>query len=288
MNRAYINQLAENIELPRQTRDALDAYLDSHAPAVDSMADQVRKNKGWITCLQGELWRRKKHSDRYLFALATVMALTEDTLERYRKKGIPDTVFYDTMQDITIWSNACFKKFGVPGIENLSWIQNHLVPNLFRIGRLQYQFSIVNFPIYTSYKERKNSHVRRKEPCIYIHIPEGEPLDEAACDASIEASKHFFYKYYPDYYYRYYITESWLIDPQNHNLLPLGSNILKFAERFEIISSNRDDTQAIERIFGEKRKAAEDYPEDTLLQRNTKLYLKNGGKLGIAFGVFPK
>lgn len=288
MDRDYIDLLANRIQLPQHTKGALDAYLNRHAMAVDSMADQVRKNKGWIDCLKKEMCRRRRHEDRYLFALAVVMVLTEDTLSRYRKKGIPDDIFYDTMHDITIWSNNCNRDFGLPGIENLNWIQNHLVPNIYRIGRLQYQFSEVYFPTYVQAKELRRAPVRRKEPCINIHIPAGMPLDEAECTDSIEASKRFFGTFYPDYNYRYYFCESWLLDPQNHNVMQTGSNILKFAERFEIVSSHRYNQQAIEWIFGERKKDVTLYPENTTLQRNVKKYLAHHGKLGIAVGIFPK
>lgn len=288
MNREYLEQLADKISLPAHTREPLEAYLARHEMAVDSMLDQVRKNKGWIKCLTDEVANRKKHPDRYLFALAVVMALSEDTLERYRKKGIPDDIFYATMQDITIWSDVCLWKNQLPGLDNIDWLKNHLVPNLYRIGRLQYQFSEVRFPLYTLYKQRKNAPVHRKEPCVYIHIPAGEPLDDQACSDSIDQAKTFFETYFPDYLYQYYICESWLLDPQNHNILPRQSNILNFAARFQIISNCRDSSQAIERIFGVKCDDINDYPERTTLQKNAKTYMKNKGKLGIAFGVLEK
>lgn len=285
----YIHTLAEKIELPSETREPLYAYLDRHIMAVESMADQVRKSKGWINCLKAEMRRKQKQDDRYLFALAVTMALSQDTLHRYEKNGLPAEVFYHTMTDFTIWSNVCLKRYQKPGMEaeGLGWIQNHLVPNLYRIGRLQFQFSNFYLPVYLTRKQRKAAPARRKEPCIFVHIPAGEPLDEAACTASFEEAGRFFETYFPDYCYRYYITDSWLLDPQNHNILPAESNILKFAARFQVLGAKRDD-DALHRIFIEAKSNPDDYPEETRLQANVKAYLKNHGKMGVAFGVLKK
>lgn len=289
MDRAYIEELSRRIGLPQRTKEALDAYLEQHSMAVDSMAQQLcKKGEGWLTLLQGELWRRKRQEDRYLFALAVVLVMTQETKKCYQSLGIPDEFFYHTMQDITIWSETCERNYHVPGLENLAWLQNHLLPNLFRIGRLQFQFAKMRYPLYTRPKRKKGLALRQGEPCIYIHIPEGEPLTRDACVQSIDASRDFFFHYFPDYQYRYYICESWLLDPQNHNVLPEDANILQFASLFQIVSSFRDDKQAMERIFGKEKMDVDDYPGDTLLQRNVKEYIKNRGKMGIGFGVIPK
>ena len=54
------------------------------------------------------------------------------TLPFYEKKGIPLSVFYDTMADISVWCENNDNK----GLKNYNWLKNHLKGELFKVGRL--------------------------------------------------------------------------------------------------------------------------------------------------------
>ena len=65
----------------------------------------------------------------------------------YRDHGIPDTVFRDTLYDIDIWARHFRERNGGRwGLVQNTWLANHFSGNLFRIGRLQFQFGTNCYP----------------------------------------------------------------------------------------------------------------------------------------------
>lgn len=286
MNKEYIALITEKIKLPATFKEALDAYIAQHEGVVDSLLGQIEADGGRMNQLVAEMKRRKEQ--KYMLALAVLLALSEQTYAQYRKRAIPDSIFYDTMWDITVWCENCYAKNHEMGVSEVMWLQNHLQPNLFRLGRLQFQLNQFYLPFFVPFKQRRLSPLPVGKKCVFVHIPQGEPLEDARCGASLQQANAFFATYFPEYTYQYYITESWLLYGRNQYVLPEGSNILKFAARFTIIRSESNQSQAIERIFGEKKDNLDDYPEETSLQLNTKKYMKNKGKLGIALGYINK
>ncbi|MFR5876201.1 MAG: acyltransferase domain-containing protein [Eubacterium sp.] len=202
------------------------------------------------------------------------------TRAEYENRGISDDIFKATMQDIAVWCENNNNK----GLRNYKWIENHLNCELFRIGRLQYQL----------YKCKNKTFDYDFLPfdygdnLIYIHIPQGEKLIYSDCVDSIYKAKNFFKKYFPEFEYEFFFSESWLLYDENYAFMDVSSNILQFQSMFNIVFSDTDDRQAIDRIFGRRRLIKSNYPENTTLQRNAKKYMLNGGKLGIGIGVIDK
>lgn len=285
MNRNYIDELCDKVNLGADVKQAVDNMLDKKAIMIESLASQV-----WSTGNFKVLQREMKHfgNERYLLALCTVLIMTERTFDEYKELDISDDVFFDTMSDIRIWSENLHKETGLIGIENVNWIFNHLKANLFRLGRLQFQITHAHLPVFATIRERIKSPVRNKDRILFVHIPQGEKLAPEECDKSFEMAKTFFDKHFPKFQYRFFVTESWLIYPSNKNVVNSDSNILAFQRRFRIIASSSKIPQPYERIWGEKKKNIENYSEDTSLQRDAKLYLRNGGKLGVAYGYIEK
>lgn len=213
----------------------------------------------------------------YIFNLAVILRLACEVKEKYDELGIEEKIYYDTMADIKIWC----EKTGNTGIENYGWLKNHVSFELFKLGRLQFQFY-----------ECKNKTLKYSklpftygENLIYVHIPEGEKLDEERCKASFEQAKMFFCRYFPQYEYKYFFCESWLLFEGNKEIMAKDSNILKFMSLFDICYSVKIDDQAIERIFGKRKFLKKDYAEKTSLQKSAKQYMLKGKRLGMGIGV---
>ena len=66
------------------------------------------------------------------------------------------------------------------------------------------------------------------------------------------------------------------------------SNIVKFMDLFTPAYSTENDSQAIERIFGERKSDINDYCEDTSLQKSAKEYMLGGNKLGFGTGYIKR
>ena len=141
----------------------------------------------------------------------------------------------------------------------------------FRIGELEY--------------EMKQTKTGKQ---ISIHIPSDAVLTKEKCDASLEESKAFFARHFPEYQDKDYVCHSWLLDPVLRELLPPGSRILEFQSRFRILEVDYQDDGYVEWVFKRNDAHIRDFSEDTLLQRNMKRYLLEGGKVGSGFGVMKK
>lgn len=215
-----------------------------------------------------------------LMKLAVCLTCAKHTKEQYKRLKISDDIFYDTMSDIRIWC----ENNGNKGLKNYAWIQNHLKTELFRLGRLQFQFYTCNNPLY----DYSRLPFNKGEKTIFVHIPQGERLIYSDCVNSLKAAKAFFAEHFPDYDYKFFICESWLLYEDNWRFMKSGCNILQFQSLFDIVMSSTDDRQSIERIFGKRRLIKKNYPENTSLQKSAKKFMLDGGKMGEGLGVINK
>ena len=105
-------------------------------------------------------------------------------------------------------------------------------------------------------------------------------------DASLAAARELLAKVYPDYAGAEYVCDSWLLSPELGKLLPAGSNIASFQNRFRITKVEPDARDYLGWLFRVKEDTpAEDLPETTSLQRSVKKLVLSGGSIGVAWGV---
>ena len=226
-------------------------------------------------CSRGDFSCLKKESD--IIRLAVILKCAVKVKEKYQKAGVSDKIYYDTMSDIKIWC----ENNGNKGIKEYGWLKNHVSFELFRLGRLQFQlYECKNRTLF--YNKLPFSY---GEKLVYVHIPQGEKLLKENCLASFTQAKDFFNKYFPDYKYKYYFCESWLLYEGNRDFMDESSNIISFMSLFDIRYSIKYPQQALERIFGKKYFFKSSYPENTKLQKSAKAYMLRGGRLGVGVGV---
>lgn len=218
-------------------------------------------------------------NDMIKLAVALLYSV-EFTYPKYQKSVISDEIYFETMKDIAVWCENNNNK----GLKNLPWIKNHLNFELFKLGRLQFQF-------YKCDNRTLNYDLlpfNFGENLIYVHIPQGEKLVYAECVNSHKNAKSFFGEYFPNYDFDYFFCESWLLYGENWQFMNSSSNILQFSTLFDLVYSFDDDRQAIERIFGKRQLIKSKYQENTALQRSAKRFMQNGGKLGVGIGILFK
>lgn len=264
-----MTDLINCINLNENLKSKVTDLFQTEGAVVLSLAEKCGKEK--FSCL-------KNQSD--LMRLAVMLECAEKTKAFYKEKGISEKILADTLDDIRIWCENNDNK----GLANYNWIKNHINGELFRIGRLQYQMF-----------KCKNRTLRYSklpfgygENLIYVHIPQGEKLIYSDCVKSLKEATAFFDRYFPDFKYHFFFSESWLLYGENWQFMEPSCNILQFSSLFEIAYSANDESQAIERIFGKKERKIENYPEKTTLQRNAKAFMQGGGKLGVGIGFIDK
>lgn len=221
-----------------------------------------------------EVKQRKDFRRVFLYCYSKMAC---EVYDRYCERGISRQIYRDTFYDLTLWCENCYKAYGEYGIAQYDWFSRHLNLRLFRLGRLQFERMQSLWDIQT-----RHGAIRRGDPVISVHIPQGERLDVAACRDSFEQAERFWGKSDG------YLCHSWLLYPGLQKIMKPGSNILQFQKLFQIVAEDFETREAEERIFGEVEMNPEDYAEDTSLQRAAKKYLVSGGKLGSGLGIWEK
>lgn len=281
----FISGLAEKIKLNKEAYALALPHIQSGE--AKTLADKISA-KGCLFC-KSEYNKNPREFAPLLLAAALVSAQRVYN-EKYRKKGIPDSVYYDTMSDISVWVDTLKREENVIGLKEIGWINNHLKFELFKIVRMQYQFFTTNYivsgvPILKIHKMTVKNH----RSVLNMHIPEGEPLNFDECIKSLNSAQEFFKKYFSEYSYSGFVCDSWLLDPNNRLFMDNGKNIVKFAELFDtVVRTKRDNFEIVKRLWGKKIKSADeikDFPENTDLQRRTKAYILSGGKTGNGYGT---
>ena len=189
--------------------------------------------------------------------------------ESYKKRGIPDSIYLDTMKCFPRFLAECRQKQGRMFFDRAWWTWRQTSMRLFRVGALEYEFS---------------SH--EGKPALALHIPSDGDLSPEHVDASLAQAEVFFKTYFPDFSYKYCICDSWLLSPTLRPLLRPDSHIRSFQNRFRLLSERPEDREFVEWLYQVPADTApEALPGNTSLQKGVKALLLQGGTVGCALGV---
>lgn len=217
----------------------------------------------------------------YTAELLIYMCLTKPLRQRYRERGLSDTIFCETILDLRYKLEECKAVKGVVGSFVAFWFAGFFDLTRFAFGRLQFEV----IPFGETY-EKNGKRLTPDSKVINVHIPRtGTRLDETACEDAYERAKHFFAEDCGGE--TAFVCYSWLLYPDNRKILPENSNIVKFMSRYEIISWHIDKTKRdLWRLFDTDESNLDRLPTDTSARRAYVTHIKNGGKLGCGYGVF--
>ena len=137
-------------------------------------------------------------------------------------------------------------------------------------------------------KKKWKKVMQRHDPVIRLHIPPKGKMTPEMIDKTIEVTKEFAAQYYPEYEYKAFACNSWLIDPQLDEILNPESNIVKFRQRFHSLNHKSAGKGIFNFIFNKADMNFEirDLPEDTGLQRALKKHYMNGKAIYEMEGIF--
>ena len=214
--------------------------------------------------------------------LACMMRAMQDSHALYIEEKIPEKIFADTLKCFTRFLKEHEVSFGCCGFDRDFWTGRQLSLLLFRLGELE--FEIVS-------EEGENAGMAQSEKdspyLLHVHIPSDADLSTERGDESFRMAEQFFAEHFPKTAGSKFACDSWLLSPALKELLPEGSRILQFQNRFEVKSWNQDADDFLEWVFKRKDLPLEELPEETSLQRKMKAYLLNGEKIGEAYGEIP-
>ena len=204
---------------------------------------------------------------------------------RYRARGIPDSIFYASMDDIRCKVAECMECKGVVGTFVAGWYDGFFELTRFSYGRFQYE------PAGDGDEEIKLSCgkiLRTGDTFVNFHIPSsGVPLtDEVRLASYREAYPHFADSFGDGIVI--FGCYSWLLDPAHRIFLPERLNIRRFMDDFEIIKGvPQEHFEDGWRVFGRYADApVNELPRDTALRAAYADWLASGGPTSEGFGVF--
>ena len=133
--------------------------------------------------------------------------------------------------------------------------------------------------------------IKPGDPVVGLHIPPGGGMTPEKVDAAFAEAKEFLATCYPNFDYKAFKCESWLMDPQLAKILGEDSNITKFVNRFIPACCRSGGRGVFNFVFLQPNPAAvvvEDLPDDTTLRRKIKQLYLDGGCIYEMHGFIPK
>ena len=202
--------------------------------------------------------------------------------KQYEQKGIDEGILLHTLSDIVLWTKVWFSMKKEIGLAEPEWVKRSLSFRLFRIGRLQFCFG-------QFFKDYPNISVKAGENVIEVHIPADGRLSFEECTGSFEDANEFFEKYFPNFEYRFYSCDSWLLDDSLKTILGENSNICRFGARFLKIDKHESDL-ILRYVFrwGTTREKVAQLSADTALAKALKLAVEKNERFYEVLGVIAK
>lgn len=211
--------------------------------------------------------------------------------KNFTTHGIPRQIMIDTFKDVTLRQELYLKNHKKMGLtkDDVIWFRHLEHFQLFKIDQIQFQmFHMIyldseNFDQdYFVFSPQQKQDLPNGTPVINVHLQNGAELTHQGIINSFDSARVFFETYFPEYQPKAFLCYSWLLHPNNQLFLTEKSNILAFARQFKIISTNQDNFDAIQGIYGKRYQEHCKYPQNTSLQR---LAVDHLSKLGDACGI---
>lgn len=130
--------------------------------------------------------------------------------------------------------------------------------------------------------------LKKENPILDIHIAEGSKMDYDLCRDSMYKAVKFYNHHFPEFEYRAFSCNSWLLDPQFQSLLPDSSNIIKFQRDFYLVPLLSDAEETNERVFGVSKPDLAVASRDTSMRRAILDYIAAGNQMRSAAGFLLK
>lgn len=278
---AEILALAERLRLPEPVLPPLAAAAESlpEALPLDDLADPEAAAGAWT-----EITDRipAPAADDGMAQLAASLAAAGRTEALYRRGGVPEEIYRDTMD--------CFRRFlgetrrwsGRWAFDRGFWTWRQTAGILFRLGTLEFEYHRAGgLPL--------PAGLEREEWILSVHIPSDAALSREELDRSYAMARRFFSggvfsRGGPP---RAILCGSWLLAPALDGLLGEDSGIRRFAGDYRRYAAAEEDREFYQWLFDNK-KPPEELPERTSLQRAAKRWLAGGGRIGMARGILKE
>ena len=240
---------------------------------LDAIAMPGEMREALLCLARGEAAEELPPGTEELYAhLTEALREREDGVWR----DLPEDVFVATMGAFTRFVREHLRSWGRVGFDRAFWTTRQVHARLLRVGEMEYEL-----------------RGEEGDPRISLHIPSNTVLRAELLNRSVDGARALFARFYPEWADAPILLHSWLLSPALPQLLPEGSNILRFQSAFDILETEQESDDCLEWVFkiaGGQRESVrlEDLPENTSLQRSMKAYLLAGGGVGSGRGVLAR
>jgi len=218
----------------------------------------------------------------YTVALLVFICMTKHLQTLYREKGLDQQIYVDSVLDLKWKLEECKAVKGICGTFVAHWFAGFFRLSRFALGRLQFELKTAR----CDYNKNGIRLEKDKSTVINVHIPRtGTPLDPESCDKAYAAAREFFKNQVGEHCP--FVCNSWLLYPENKDILPPYLNTYRFLSEYDIIDWGVNDGRDLWRLFDTEEKDPDKLPVDGTLRRCYAAHLKNGGAVGWGYGVRP-
>ena len=222
---------------------------------------------------------------KYTINFVLLINCTKPLLAKYKKEKIDEEIYWRSVLDLKSKLIECKENYDVWGTFVEGWFKGFYTLDRVALGRLQFENSDFWCDMYI-----KNSvELYDSDFVVGMHIPSNQgPLTYEARLDSYRKAHAFFKNKFKDPRYGIFCCHSWLLYPDNVNILPEKSNIADFLLDFEPLEIKWTyDFGDQWRVFGvqNNRKPVDELPQNTSMQRAYVEWFKKGKKPGTAYGI---
>ena len=127
---------------------------------------------------------------------------------------------------------------------------------------------------------------------IKVHIPVRGKLTKEACHASYEKARKIYSACYPEYDFKGFVCNTWLLSPAMRAFLPEESNIVQFQNDYRIFPAVNNAQDVFHYVYGIDVASADQVdanslPEDNNMRRGVKNLLLKGEYIHQYNGFIP-
>jgi len=204
--------------------------------------------------------------------------------QKYEQAGIGMDIYEDSIEDLKCKMYECYGLHGTWGCRVRGWLDGFFTLKKFALGRMQYEVRACEEPV----SLKCGLEIKEGDPVVVMHVPVSDkPFSRAARRESYEKAYHFFRNQFPEGRIPFRIV-SWLIFPENEQLLSASSNIVDFMHEFDIVKRGiYQDHEELWRIFGVPYQGdATALKRDTSVQRAYADWIAAGNESGYGVGYF--
>lgn len=208
------------------------------------------------------------------------ICMTKHLRRLYLERKLDMQIFKDSVLDLKWKNEECKAVKGICGSFVASWYPGFFDLTRFALGRLQ--FELTKAP--GDYCGNGLILEKGRSTLINVHIPRtGTPMDKESCDKSYAAARAFFAAEAGENCP--FVCHSWLLYPENKNILPASTNTVRFMSEYEIVAWGYNEGEDLWRLFDTEEKDPKKLPTNGSLRRCYAEHLKKGGRVGWGYGI---